>query len=190
MNEQEQQPKLPLSASAQEILLAEYKANVELWIHDDMLRQSRNSNFLKVNTVLLAGLGVVASLKADIRYLGGIGLLFAVFGLILSKVWHKVQLRNAEYIRFRRFQLPEIEAKLGGADTFRNTFTAFYEQRTVEFHATEKTFEIKEKASGASTLSENHLPVLIAYFWTLVAIVAALPLAQAACQIVKARWPW
>src|SRR3990172_6983783 len=85
--------------------LAEYLANVELWKHDDTLRQQRTGNFLSVNTALVAALAVVASLKPPVQYIGSIGLLFAAFGILLCVIWHVVQVRNAEYIRFRRFQL-------------------------------------------------------------------------------------
>jgi len=116
-----------LTELEQSRFLAEYQANVDLWKHDDTLRQQRSGNFLSVNTALVAALGVVVSLEPPIEYIGGIGLLFAVFGILLCVMWHLVQVRNAEYVRFRRFQLRFIESKLTGLSTFQNIFRAFYE---------------------------------------------------------------
>jgi hypothetical protein len=60
-------------------LLAEYQANVDLWKHDDTLRQERVGNFLNVNAALLAAVGVAAGLKPPLKYIGGVGLLCAVW---------------------------------------------------------------------------------------------------------------
>jgi len=75
-------------------LMAEYQVNVALWQHDDSLRQQRNGNFLTVNTVLLAALGALSALQAPLPYLGAIGVAFGVFGAIVCRVWHVVQVRN------------------------------------------------------------------------------------------------
>ena len=46
-----------MSNAEVEILLAEYKVNVDLWQHDDDLRQKRAATFLTVNLFLF---GIVA----------------------------------------------------------------------------------------------------------------------------------
>jgi hypothetical protein len=159
--------------------LAEYQANVELWKHDDSLRQQRAGNFLSVNAALVAALGVVTSLNPPVRYIGSTGLLFAAFGLLLCAIWHVVQIRNGEYVRFRRFQLRSIESKLPGLSTFENVYAAFYEGQPVVFQPPIGRFEIKPAAMKPSTLSEGLLPFLISGFWVCVALVSAFLLASA-----------
>lgn len=122
--------------------LAEYEANVALWQHDDSLRQQRSATFLTVNIVLLTALAALIGLRARPSYLGAIAFVFSVFGVIVSWVWHTVQLRNPEYVRFRRFQLQSIEARLSGLTTFRNTYDAFYKGEEVNFLAIEDRFSI------------------------------------------------
>lgn len=151
-------------------LLAEYQANIELWKHDDTLRQQRQTNFLTVNTILFVGLGTVAGFKPAIIHLCVIMFFFSLFGLLLSIIWHKVQVRNAEYVRFRRFQLQHIESKLGNVDTFTNTYNAFYNFKKVDFGERISTFMLSEQAKHRSTLSEGKLPTLIGGFWSVSAI--------------------
>lgn len=168
-----------LTELEQSRLLAEYQANVNLWQHDDTLRQQRAGNFLSVNTVLVAALGVVTSLNPPVQYIGGVGLLFAAFGLLLCIMWHRVQVRNAEYIRFRRFQLRSIESKLPGLSTFQNTFTAFYQAQPLSFEPPIGEFALSPAARKRSTLSEGLLPALVGGFWLVAAVVAAILLIAA-----------
>jgi len=46
-------------------LLEEYQANVEMWKHDDNVRQQRARNFLTVNTLLILGLAGIVSFWKD-----------------------------------------------------------------------------------------------------------------------------
>jgi hypothetical protein len=151
-------------------LLAEYQANITLWQHDDTLRQTRTGNFLGVNTALLAALGVVASLKPQLSFAAGIGFLFALFGISLCVIWYKVQLRSAEYIRFRRFQLVAIEKQLPGLSTFHNIYQAFYNHQTLHFGAPANDFTIAPNAATRSTATESSLPFLIGGFWVAISI--------------------
>jgi hypothetical protein len=155
-------------------LIAEYQANVALWEHDDTLRQQRIGNFLGVNAALLAAVGVAAGLKPPLKYIGGVGILFALFGLVLCVIWERVQTRNAEYIRFRRFQLRSIESRLSGLSTFQNVHRAFYECQPVTFESLAQQFAVKRSAHVASTISEGHLPKLIGGVWFLTALVSAV----------------
>ena len=153
-------------------LIAEYNANVELWKHDDSLRQHRQSNFLTVNTILLVGLGAVIGLKPPIQNLAIVSLVFSIFGLFLSAIWHKVQVRNAEYVRFRRLQLLHIESKLGSMDTFTNTYRAFYKNKDIDFGGDVDQFVLSNQAKRRSTLSEGRLPILLGVFWGVMAVVS------------------
>jgi hypothetical protein len=158
----------------QERFLAEYQANVELWKHDDTLRQQRVGNFLSVNAALVAALGIVTSLKPSPQYTGGVGLLFAAFGFLLCIIWQRVQVRNAEYIRFRRFQLRSIESKLPGLSTFQNVYSAFYNYQPIAFESPIGKFTVSTAARKPSTLLEGLLPFLIGGFWFATAIVAVI----------------
>ena len=151
-------------------LIAEYQVNVELWKHDDSLRQQRQNNFLTVNTILFVGLGAVTGFKPPMLHLGAIMFLFSIFGLLLSIIWHKVQVRNAEYVRFRRFQLQHIESKLGDVDTFTNTYHAFYDNKGIDFGDKIEPFVLSEQAQQRSTLTEGKLPTLLGLFWTVAGV--------------------
>lgn len=151
-------------------LIAEYKANIALWQHDDSLRQQRNRTFLTVNTVFFTALAALTTLQAPMRYVGAIALAFSVFGMIVCRVWYVVQRRNAEYVRFRRYQLRSIEARLPGLTTFRNTYDAFYNGVEVRFPAIEDSFCVEMKAQRRSTLSERLLPLLIGVLWSLIGL--------------------
>jgi|ERR1039457_1198418 hypothetical protein len=163
-----------LTELEQSRLLAEYAANIELWKHDDTLRQQRTGNFLSVNAALVAALAVVASLKPPEHYIGCIGLMFSTFGLMLCVIWNAVQVRNAEYIRFRRYQLRSIESKLSGLTTFQNIYRAFYEVQPIAFEPPIGEFTLKPTAQKPSTMSEGLLPFLIGGFWLVTAVVAAV----------------
>lgn len=157
----------------QEALLVEYQSNVALWRHDDQLRQQRNSNFLTVSALLIAALGAIVGLKAPLSYVGIIAMMFAAFGILICRVWYSIQARNAEYVRFRRFQLRSIEARLPDLSTFRNTFDAFYRSSEVDFSDIGESFRIKGNARKPSTLTEGSLPLLIAGLWVAVALAGA-----------------
>jgi hypothetical protein len=64
--------------------------------------------------VLLSALAAVIALGAPLRYLGVIAVVFSAFGATVCRVWHVTRARNAEYVRFRRFQLRSIEARRRG----------------------------------------------------------------------------
>jgi len=156
-------------------LLAEYQANVDLWQHDDQLRQARSGNFLTVNTGLLAVLGTLATLEPAAPYFKLILLLFGAFGLIVAVNWYVISARSAEYVRFRRIQLRAIEAQLPGLTTFLNTYTAFYREQAVSFPAIADSFRISDRARRSSTMAENRLPVFVGGLW-LICIGIALAL--------------
>jgi len=94
-----------------EQLIQEYQANVELWKHDDNLRQQRNSTFLSMNTIMLVALGTFLNIAPNITNAAISGFLISLFGLPICFMWNTVQERNSEYIRFRRFMLRSLEKK-------------------------------------------------------------------------------
>ncbi len=161
-----------LDERVQARLLAEYEANVSLWQHDDMLRQQRTANFLVINTGLVTVVGIVAGFKPPTLYLGAIVAFFAIFGLLLCLIWNAVQKRNAEYIRFRRLQLREIEAQLPDMRTFQNIYRAFYQSQTIQCGDTE--FAVNRAARTSSTFSEGRLPMFIGGFWLVAVAIAGV----------------
>lgn len=149
-------------------LLEEYRANVELWKHDDEVRQKRVGNFLTVNSILLVALVALANIKVSFLVLSLGGLLFSIFGFIICLIWHFVQVRNAEYVRFRRFQLRSIEARLPGLSTFTNTYNALYKHEKISFAGIKDTFVVESRAKSRSTVTEGRLPLLIGWFWCVI----------------------
>jgi hypothetical protein len=149
-------------------LLEEYRANVELWKHDDTLRQQRTSNFLTTNTILLVALSTLLNIKHDINSLALTAILISIFGLLISIIWLSILNRNAEYIRFRRFQLKYLESRMPPMSTFTNTYIALYEHKTLEYKEIGQTFSIAKKGKKNSTISEGNLPKLIILFWAVV----------------------
>ena len=150
------------------LLLEEYKANVELWKHDDSLRQHRIGNFLTANTILLAALGALITTRSFSSGLGLVFILLSVFGLSISVVWYFVNIRNTEYVRFRRFQLRSIESKLQGLSTFTRMHRAFDKLEHVSFGDIDQVFSISPHARRSSTALENGLPLIIQVFWFLI----------------------
>jgi hypothetical protein len=163
-----------MDSDTRNALLTEYTANVELWKHDDSLRQQRNSTFLAVNTVLLSAIAALGAFKTQAAILAAVTCLFSIFGVAVCRVWQDVQLRNAEYVRFRRLQLKAIEARLGELSTFSNTYAAFNEMQTVEFPSTGQVFTVEHGSSESSTSAEGRLPRLLTGLWIVVAVGAPL----------------
>ena len=95
-----------------ELLLEEYRITVDLSKHDDTLRQQRIANFLTVNTVLVAVVGVGLSTEPPDAVAIVLLAVIAAFGVAVASVWATVQFRNTEYIRLRRHQLRQLEVSL------------------------------------------------------------------------------
>lgn len=161
---------------ARQNLIAEFEANVALWQHDDSLRQQRGSNFLTINTVLITALGLALGLHASTRYVAMLAIVFAVFGAFTSRIWYSVQLRNSEYVRFRRFQLRSIEARLHPMTTFSRTHHTLEEGRCVECAVTGEAFVPDADGPGSSTRLEGRLPVLVAWLWFAIGLTGAVVL--------------
>ena len=157
-------------------LLDEYRVNVDLWKHDDLIRQSRTGNFLNVNTILLVALSAIFGIGQSISGIAIPSILFSVFGLAICWIWRAVLVRNFAFVLFRRFQLRSIEARLPGLTTFSNVYKAFYENKEVLFNGLEEKFIASKDAQASSTLLENRLPVIIAGLWTVVFILGMIAL--------------
>ncbi len=171
---------MPMENRREKLLLEEYRLNVELMIHDDRLRQQRITNFLTANSLLALALGAFLSNPAGIKgfsiEMGMI--LLSLFGLGLSLLWYFIQARNSEYIRFRRFQLRSLEARLGYLTTFRRTHMGLNLHQPIEFSELGETFSLGGPAKASSTYREGSLPFIIIGFWGVVLLKGLLMLAS------------
>jgi hypothetical protein len=155
----------------QTALLAEYRANVELWKHDDTLRQSRTSNFLTINAILASSIGISVGLNPSA--LAWIAALITSFvGLVLARFWAAIQDRNAEYVRLRRYQLRSIEAEFPRLTTFSNVWAALYQHQAVTFLGIADRFEVSSRGRESSTLTESALPRILFRVWVVVFVAA------------------
>lgn len=151
-------------------LLAEYAANVELWKHDDDLRQKRTAAFLTVSTILVAILSFVA--KDEVAEAPVVAL--ALVGLAFCVIWFFIHLRNAQYIVLRRHQLIHIETKLQCVDTFWLQYAALNKHERVTYPRT-GDFEVKAWSKWTSTKIEYAFPVILGLFWISVVVFATTP---------------
>jgi hypothetical protein len=149
----------------------EYKANVDLWQHDDDLRQKRTTTFLAVNLALF---GIVAFVIKESSLVGEwttIASASAVMlGILMCSVWFLVQARSEQYLRFRRKQLIEIESKLGTSDTFKKQYEAISLGQPVTFaHSNEGPFITPKITRVSSSKLESLLPLAMILVWVVVA---------------------
>ncbi len=148
-------------------LMLEYQMNVALWQHDDNLRQQRNGIFLNMNSLLLVALGALITLKPTLQTAAFNAVLLALFGLPICIIWYFVQKRNAEYIKFRRYQLRSIEAQLGHLSTFTNQWTGLNQNKPVTFKGIDEKFQASTRVKSTTTVLEGNLPLITAIFWLL-----------------------
>lgn len=149
-------------------LRSEYQANIQLWVHDDNLRQQRNGTFLNMNAILLVALGTLITISPSLLNAAAIASLISVFGLPICIMWYQIQSRNAEYIRFRRFQLRYIEAQLQNVTTISNQWKVLNEYQPLSFEGVEDRFSIKRPAKLSATKIEGWLPLIITGLWFII----------------------
>lgn len=163
-----------MNDSEERCLLEEYRANIELWKHDDTLRQQRMGNFLNVNSILLVTFCALISVKPSLVNLAVSSILLSIFGILISWAWYSVMLRNSDYISLRRFQLRSIEACFPCMTTFKNTYKALSKYEPTTFNCTNEVFQVSRKIfqvsrkRGSSTSTESNLPLVMSFFWLLV----------------------
>jgi hypothetical protein len=163
-----------MTDSEERSLLEEYRVNVELWKHDDTLRQTRTGNFLQVNSVLLATFCALISIQPGFVNVAISSILLPTFGILISLCWHSVMTRNSDYIRLRRFQLRSIEACFPRMSTFKNTYNALYKHEPVSFECTDELFTVSKSGRRGSTVTESMLPIGMLAFWLLVFVVSVI----------------
>ena len=157
-----------------QILLNEYQANLELWKHDDNLRQQRYGVFVNINSLLFVAIGGLVTFSLSILNIAIATTLISFFGFLICLMWHQVQARNAEYIRFRRYQLRSIEKTLKPLSTFSNQWKALNQFETIHFENIKDEFTINQNAKESSAILEGRLPRIISGFWLMVFIVSVV----------------
>jgi len=83
-------------------------------------------------------------------------------------MWYYILLRNGEYVRFRRYQLRDIESQLEDITTISNQWKALNEYAPVSFSNIEDKFILKPSAKQSVTVVEGKLPLIITVFWLFV----------------------
>lgn len=149
--------------------LEEYRLNVDLWKHDDSLRQSHNQTFLGVNSAVLIAAGLVISASEKILVQGMTAIAAAGFGLAISFVWRRVQIRHNAYIRFHRRMLVSLEAPLPFS-TFQLQDAAFHEPwGRIEIPRNATSFQLKKNERRSASGAEARLPEIVSVLWALAA---------------------
>lgn len=152
-----------------ETSLEEYRLNVDLWKHDDALRQSHNQTFLGVNSAVLVAAGLVISASGELVIQGLTALAASVFGLAICGVWRRVQIRHNAYIRFHRKMLVALEAPLSFS-TFRLQEDAFHEPWSlIEMPHIASEFRLKKNERRSASGAEARLPEIVGVLWILAA---------------------
>ncbi|HEY5707775.1 MAG TPA: hypothetical protein VIS51_00070 [Solirubrobacterales bacterium] len=161
------------SQRSKEDLGDELRLNLDLWKHEEGLRQQRNTVLLGTN----AFLAVAASALINARPPWGIalstGIALAGFGLLICWIWDRLQQRHVVYADFRRKQIRELAAQLN-YESWERQWEALRSPPDqspvqVEFPHTGAHFSPRQ-AQGSAILTESLLPRAIAAAWALFAL--------------------
>ena len=156
-------------------LIEEYSANVELWIYEVTYRQQRSQMFLTMNTILLVALSTLMTVSSSLLNSSVIAVLIATFGFPACIMWHRILIRNGEYVRFRYYQLRSIEAQLQNVTTFGNQWRAMRQHEIgLPFVGLEEDFTIKNAARVSTIDLENKFPLFLAGLWVLILLGGAI----------------
>lgn len=153
--------------------LDEYRVNIDLWKHDDTLRQSRNQTFLTANSAALVAAGLVISASDKLVVQAAAAVAAAVFGFGVCRVWRTVQARHNAYITFHRLNLVALE-RATGFSTFTDQQRAFHEGATVEFASGLEKFTVEGAATRSSSKAEARLPLVFLVLWAVAGLVGAV----------------
>jgi hypothetical protein len=160
-------------------LLEEYRLNVDLWKHDDTLRQSHNQTFLGVTSALLVAAGLVIAASNKLAVQGASAVAAALFGIAVACVWRRAQVRHNAYIRFHREMLITLEESLNFC-TFTYQSAAFqrpWGQTTLEPGG--KVFELKAAEQKSGSDAEARLPNLVLALWCAALIAGLVAIVEA-----------
>lgn len=153
----------------------ELRLNLDLWKHEEGLRQQRNTVLLGANAFLAVGASALISASPPKETAFAIGLVIALFGLLICWIWHHLQQRHVAYADFRRKQLRELAKKLG-YESWENHWRALRipsetvpPPEPVEFPETADRFELRGSQQSAIKV-ESYLPGAVAAVWAIFAV--------------------
>jgi hypothetical protein len=144
--------------------LEEYRTNIELWKHDDVLRQGRNQTFLAANSAALVASGLIISASSDLIVQGLTAVSGAAFGCALCDAWMTAQARHNAYIRFHRLKLVALEEEIGFS-IFLHQERAFHELKSVSFGPGVEEFSLRGREKRSSSNAEARLPLMVLVLW-------------------------
>lgn len=173
-------------------ILEEWRANVQLYIHHDNLKQERIRHFLTMQGALLAFVGLATkqaiegwqTLLTPITFLlFSIGI--SIIGLFLALAWKGMDDRARKFTLFERRCLRDLENQwntlLPGDSSGLSTYTALgiileggsesfqhiapeYRKKIIEAYCGD--YEILRSQTGPASARETHVFKAILYFWT------------------------
>jgi hypothetical protein len=160
-----------MAAEDQLILKADFDVNLDLWKHEEGLRQQRNTVLLSVNAFLAIGVSAMISVGPPVEVAVGIGLGLSFFGLVSCWIWNMLQARHVLYADFRRKQLRELAAKLG-YESWKNQWAGLRTNpppEPVKFATIGDAFYPRAETRSA-IVTESYLPKVVALLWILFAV--------------------
>jgi hypothetical protein len=95
-----------------EDLKEELRFNLDLWKHEEGLRQQRNTVLLGTNAFLAVATSAMISARPPHAIALAIGLVLSAFGFLICWIWHRLQQRHVVYADFRRKQMRDLAAQL------------------------------------------------------------------------------
>jgi hypothetical protein len=154
----------------------EIRQNIDLWKHEESLRQSRNTAFLAVNAFLIAAGGALLGTEPDKVVLAAEGVTLASFGIAVCEIWRRIIKRHVAYAEFRRKQLRDLEAQTGH-ETWARTARAFGRKpKPVKFPVIEEEFRVDEDAATSAIALESRLPMALIVLWAFVGVASVVQL--------------
>ena len=148
----------------------EYNANLSIFFHADRIRQSRMNGFLSMNAFLLAAIGFLSS-GDESQMAAPLVCVVSLVGVVLSRAIKISHVRNDLFLKYRRFQLRDLEARMGNVSTFSNSKQAFGTGR-FEFPNSQEIFETSQLGRYNSGQIDRFVMDTFSVVWLLISIVA------------------
>jgi len=154
-------------------LREEFRLNIDLWKHEEGMRQQRNTVLLGANAFLAVGASAMISFRPPPETALLVGLALAGFGLITCWIWYTLLERHIAYAKFRLMQIRDLAARIG-YESWENQWIGlrtypYPEPERVNFATTGACYEPSSGSRGANTV-ESYLPRAIAGLWLTFAI--------------------
>ena len=134
------------------------------WIHADQLRQSRNQNYITLNSIFIAAGGLMLSnSNLSLRYMP-IASIVSCLAMTVCSVWRAVLKRNTEFQRYFRLQALELEQRRGYT-TLSGYNRALYGGESIAFPTINQSFSPRRAGTVMNAQKEDLLPLVFLVFW-------------------------